>query len=175
MTKTFVISDHHLGHKNILNFKRDDGLPVRNFPDVDAMHEHLIKCHNSVVSSEDKVYFLGDVAINKNSLHLLDLFNGRKTLIAGNHDIFNTKEYLKYFDNVRAYRVLNTPTDERIILSHIPINIESRGRFALNVHGHLHTNYLADPFYFNVSVERVNFTPVEVTDIFKIYNLDKPI
>lgn len=173
MTKTFVISDHHLGHKNILNFKRSDGVtPVRDFSSVDEMHECMITRHNSVVGPEDKVYFLGDAAITKTALPLLDQFNGRKTLIAGNHDIFNTKEYLRYFDNVRGCRVLTSKTKKNIILSHIPISIENRGRFALNVHGHLHTNLMSDPFFFNVCVENIDYIPFDVDNIFKLVDRD---
>ena len=165
--KTFVISDTHFGHAAILNFKRDDGItPVRNFSSVEAMDDFMVRQWNSVVSPEDKVYHLGDVSMKKGHLDTLTRLNGNKTLIAGNHDIFDTKLYLKYFSNVRGYRVLNTTKNKRIILSHIPICSESKGRFSLNVHGHLHQNKLIDPWYYNVSVEQINYTPLNIQTIF---------
>lgn len=168
MTKTFVISDTHFGHAKILTFKMEDGSPVREFASVEEMDDVMVERWNAVVGENDKVYHLGDVAIGKKDLKTLARLNGRKTLISGNHDCHNTKEYLKYFDNVRGYRVLNTQGGNRIILSHIPIDFEQRGRFSLNVHGHLHRNVKANPFYYNVSVEQINYTPLDVDIIFQM-------
>lgn len=162
MYKTFVCSDHHFGHNNILRFLKDDGSPLRPFKDYEEMEHTMIKNHNTVVSPEDKVYLLGDFAMKDKFIKVAEQLNGRKTLIMGNHDIFNTDKYTPYFDNVRAYRVLNKKDGGRIILSHIPIHSSCLGRFSLNIHGHLHANLLEDPRYVNVSMEQINYTPVDV-------------
>jgi calcineurin-like phosphoesterase family protein len=65
-----------------------------------------------------------------------------------------------------------------MILSHIPVHPDSKGRFAANIHGHLHSNRVRkprgvdaktgtilysndiDPWYFNVSVEQIRFKPI---------------
>ena len=38
------------------------------------------------VRPTDKVYHLGDVAINRNGLKALERLNGKKVLIKGNHE-----------------------------------------------------------------------------------------
>jgi len=150
----------HLGHANILNFKRDDGTRLRSFNSVEEMDEHIIGNWNRVVNSKDRVYMLGDVVINRRSMDTLNRLNGRKVLIKGNHDIFPAKEYLAYVDDVRGYHVL-----DGMLLSHIPVHPDSIGRFGCNIHGHLHyrevlINNKVDPRYFNVSVERINYKPI---------------
>lgn len=182
----FFISDHHLGHEAILTFKNKDGSPVRSFNNVDEMHNFIIEEHNKVVSKHDKVYFLGDVAIKKEALPLLNKMNGKKRLILGNHDIFNDRkqlklnnqivyinEYYQYFEEVLAYKVF----PDNFICSHIPLNKKSiTERFCFNVHGHLHNNVvinnegLEDPSYFNVSCERLNFKPIEFSELNSILN-----
>lgn len=165
---TFLISDLHLGHDNSRKFLRFDGKPLRNFDSLTAMHDYMIYANNSVVKPSDRLYILGDVAINKNSLSLLKEFNGHKVLIKGNHDIFKLKDYLPYFDDIRGSHKL-----ENYILTHIPIHAQSVPRWADgNIHGHLHYNWvgtyfatsdprdLADTRYFNVSCELLNYTPI---------------
>jgi len=62
---------------------------------------------------------------------------------------------MPYFYDIRAYHVL-----DRFIMSHIPIHEESKARFLGNIHGHMHGNKLADPWYLNVSVEQIDYTPI---------------
>lgn len=171
MPTVWFIGDTHFGHSStVLKYKRPDGTPLRDFPCVDAMNEHMITCWNSVVKPKDRVYHLGDVVINRKCLQLLDRLNGRKVLIKGNHDIFELDDYAAYFDDIRAYRVF---VEHRIIASHIPIHPQSLERWNANVHGHLHANNIMlngltntpDPRYINVSVEQINYTPVSYDSI----------
>lgn len=155
-TCTFVISDTHFGHANILTF--EGGRP--EFSCVEEMDEHMVERWNSVVRPGDKVYHVGDVAIKKKALKIMGRLNGRKTLIAGNHDIFNTKEYLPYFDNMRGSRVIDNH-----IITHIPLHERSQGRFVANVHGHTHRFSLDSSWYFNVSAEVVGYTPVSWDEV----------
>lgn len=171
MQNIFFISDTHFGHSNCLNFKRKDGSPLREFKDVNEMHEIMITRWNSVVKPQDKVYHLGDVAMNKQALiNVLPKLNGKKILIMGNHDIYGSNVYLQYFADVRAYKVFN---EYSIIASHIPIHSESLYRYKLNVHGHLHSDRVminddidtVDNRYLCVSVENFNYTPVSMEEI----------
>jgi len=171
MPNIFFASDHHFGHANILTFKRDDGTHLREFTDVDHMNEHIIQRHNSVVRPNDKVYFLGDVVMSrKNSaLKILERLNGEKILVKGNHDQCDAKAYLEYFKDVRGSHQF-----EGLIMTHIPIHSESLARWGLNVHGHLHHNVVKMPLsqipdkrYFNVSMERINFTPISLEEVKK--------
>lgn len=160
---TWLISDTHFGHANILNFKRDDGTPLRDFSTVEEMDECMIHNWNSVVDHKDRVYHLGDVVINRKFLKVLDRLNGHKVLIKGNHDIFKLDDYAAYFDDIRAYHVL-----DGLFLSHVPVHPDSLGRFGCNIHGHLHyrevvdSNGVADMRYWNVSVERIGYTPISL-------------
>jgi calcineurin-like phosphoesterase family protein len=161
VSNTFLTSDLHLGHKNICVFTNFDGSKVRPWDDVDEMNEAIIANWNSVVKVHDKVYVLGDVVMNKKYLPLMDRLNGSKRLIRGNHDIFPTKEYLKYFTEIYGVRVLSD-----MILSHIPLHNDCiTARFNVNVHGHLHNNDLNSPLHFNVCLERTNFTPISIEDL----------
>lgn len=171
MTETWIASDHHFGHRNIVTFVNSKLEIIRKFDSIEAHDEYIIKKHNEVVKPEDKVYLLGDVAISKKAIRTCGRLNGRKTLILGNHDIFNTDEYTPYFDNVRACRVLNLPHSigsGNVILSHIPIHEKCLGRFRLNVHGHLHANSIDEenPRYMNVSMEALqDYTPINFHQI----------
>jgi calcineurin-like phosphoesterase family protein len=171
--KTWITSDHHFGHKNILNFKLDDGSKLRDFPSYEDMEAFMVDQWNSRIAPDDKVYHLGDFSMTKKHIEVASRLNGRKTLILGNHDIFDTKEYLPFFKNVRAYRVLKNKEGRNVILSHIPIHPSSRGRFALNIHGHTHAGNVTkgkwwfkktDPFYFNACVEKHNYLPIDFND-----------
>lgn len=170
MTATFLVSDTHFGHANICRFTRDDGSKLRPWENPEEMDEEMVTRWNSVVNKKDRVYHLGDVVINRKCLSILHRLNGRKVLIKGNHDIFDLKDYLPFFDDIRGYHVLNG-----LILSHIPIHPESLARFGANVHGHLHYrrvmkkdtfgNELIDPMYYNVSVECIDYTPISIEEL----------
>lgn len=163
MANIFIISDTHFGHANILNFLREDGSPLRRFDSVQEMDEHMVERWNSVVRPCDKVYHLGDVAMKKSCIETVARCNGHKRLVRGNHDIFPTKEYLKYFDEIYGIRVL-----DGMIFTHIPIHPESLGRFKANVHGHIHAKPSFGPKYINVSVEALDdYTPVSLEDLKK--------
>lgn len=163
MTKTWVTADTHFGHAGVCKFEREDGSPLRPWNNPDEMDDALVENWNSVVKDRDRVYLLGDVVINRRCLPTLSRLNGRIVLIKGNHDIFRLKDYLPYFDDIRAYVVGHTKEKKhKYILSHIPIHEESLGRFGINIHGHLHYREVEDPRYVCVSVERTNFTPIEL-------------
>jgi len=86
---TFIISDTHFSHENILTFNREDGQKVRpGFSSFEEMDEYIVNKWNSVVKPQDKVYHLGDVVMKKRYIDVVKRLNGRKRLIMGNHDIF---------------------------------------------------------------------------------------
>ena len=171
MANIFFASDHHFHNQNILTFKDSEGVPLRNFESAEHMNEHMITMHNSVVRPADKVYFLGDVTMARNAkgLEILARMNGEKVLIKGNHDLCSAQQYLQYFKDIRGSHQF-----DGMILTHIPIHPESLARWGLNVHGHLHSNVvrmqlaqIPDRRYFNVSVERINYTPISLEEIKK--------
>ena len=155
--KTFLISDTHFGHANIIEYCG------RPFANADEMDEALVTNWNSVVSPEDKVYHLGDVTLSKSKLPILERLNGHKTLIRGNHDNSKLKDYALYFGDVLATKEL-----AGFLLSHIPVHDSQKYRFKGNIHGHLHDKVIDDPWYINVSVEHTGYTPVLLDSVITI-------
>lgn len=174
MSNIFLCSDHHLHHTNILTFTCNEGKPMRSFTDIDEHDEHIIAKHNSVVSDNDRVYFLGDLVFSKKYLHLVGRMKGRKILIKGNHDKLDLKDYLPYFDDIRGSHQF-----DGLVLTHIPVHTESLGRWPINVHGHLHSNRVMirgfndkpigiDPRYFSVCMEQLkDYTPISLEELKK--------
>ena len=181
MPSIFLVSDTHFGHFGVCKFTRNDGVTkLRPWDNPEEMDEEMVKRWNETVRPNDKVYHLGDVVINRKALKTLHRLNGDKVLIRGNHDIFRDDEYREYFRELRAYHVMNG-----MILSHIPIHIESLGRFGTNIHGHLHANRVKkicgvnvktntiihseeiDPRYHCVCVEQTDFRPILFEDVIK--------
>lgn len=169
----FFISDTHFGHKNILSFRGKDTDYLRNFPSVEEMNNHMYDKWNSVVKPNDKVYHLGDLALQVKNLDLLKGLNGNKILYRGNHDKMQLSEYAKYFKDVRA---VDYKGEFNFILSHIPLHPMHFKKGFINVHGHLHDREVMihnqeyeqteiDNRYFNVSVERLNYTPIELGEL----------
>jgi calcineurin-like phosphoesterase family protein len=171
MSKTWLVSDTHFGHKGVCEFLRsDDKTKLRPWDNPDEMDEAMIKMWNDVVAPEDRVWHLGDVVINRKALKTI---NGRKKLIMGNHDIFRASEYLEYFEDVKSFHKLDGYT-----LTHIPLHPDSVGRWAKgNIHGHLHSNnvmkidqynqLVRDERYICVCVEQIGFKPIDFDDIVK--------
>ena len=159
MPAVFLTADPHFGHEGVCRFTRNDGVTkLRPWDNAAEMNEALVMRWNVTVRPNDKVYVLGDVAMNKNAFHaVMPRLNGDKVLIKGNHDILKFDEYVPrrkegkteqfdfdieyenkknvYFRDIRAYHVMNG-----VILSHIPIHKDSLARFGCNIHGHLHAN-----------------------------------
>lgn len=140
--KTYVTSDLHFGHKNIMSF-----CPVtraRYNGDVEYMNEAMVKEWNEIVQPEDTVYILGDVAFMPASkaAEMIKRLNGTKILIQGNHDHKALKDpmYAKSFKEIHKYLEVNYDGN-KICMFHYPIaewNQMHRG--ALHFHGHLHGN-----------------------------------
>jgi calcineurin-like phosphoesterase family protein len=180
---TFVISDTHFSHANILTFIADNGEKVRpGFGSFEEMDEHIVNKWNSVVKPQDKVYHLGDVVMKKRYIDIIARLNGRKRLIMGNHDIFGFKFYADYFDEVYAMRIL---PKEGVMMTHIPLHLNCVKRGFINVHGHIHERIIGSdtrmvlghisqqhPYYYNVCCEHHGYTPVSMDVISdKIKNL----
>lgn len=164
MHKSFFISDPHFGDVNILNFKDDQENLVRSgFSCIEDHDTLIIDNINEVIRPQDKLFILGDVVMNRKNMSILNRINTKKrVLLKGNHDIFKLKDYLPYFRDIRAYKVL---PKYGIVCSHIPIHPNEFNRWKLNVHGHMHHKTLDDKRYLNVCVEQTNYKPIELEDI----------
>jgi calcineurin-like phosphoesterase family protein len=169
MHKQYFIADPHWRHHNIIKFTNNENKLVRPFQSVEEMDELIIKNINEIVRVCDKLYILGDIVMNRKCLNILNKINTKKLiLIRGNHDIFKLKDYLPYFKDIRAYKVM---PKHGIIFSHIPIHPNQlEGRFTLNVHGHMHHNKLDDPRYMNICPEIIGYMPISLEEILERKN-----
>jgi calcineurin-like phosphoesterase family protein len=176
MGNRFVISDTHFGHTNSWEkFKLPNGDPLRPFTSTEEMDEAMVERWNAKVGPNDTVYHLGDVVINRKSLHHVKRLNGKKRLVRGNHDIFKDQDYRDVgFDSLYGVRVFV----DQFILSHIPLHPDCvSGRFRVNVHGHLHSNrvmkqqingigpLVIDPRYISACVELNDYTPISFDEM----------
>lgn len=178
MSDIWVISDTHFGHKNILNFtdSKTGNLIRPGFKDVKEMDDHMVDRWNSVVKQGDKVYHLGDVTMGDKDefKKLWPKLHGRKTLIVGNHDDIPFLAKGGFFSKVHMWRML---PEFGLLLSHVPLHESSLLRGVpgkkypeeavslLNVHGHIHQNASPEGPYRNMSVEVINYTPVNIEEI----------
>jgi calcineurin-like phosphoesterase family protein len=160
MANIFLTADTHFGHEGMCKFLREDGKKLRPWGTAEEMDEVMVERWNKVVRPNDKVYHLGDVVIARKHLTTLGRLNGDKVLIKGNHDIFKLTDYLKYFRDIRAYHIL-----DHMLLSHIPVHPDSKGRFTANVHGHTHANKIPDAWYQCVCVEHTDYQPIPLEEI----------
>jgi calcineurin-like phosphoesterase family protein len=163
MANIFVFSDSHFGQYSICEFLDVNGERMRPWFSADEMDEALIANWNAVVRPQDKVYHLGDVSMKRSKIELCGRLNGHKRLVRGNHDIFPTKYYLPYFDDIYGTRVF-----EDMILSHFPIVLDSIKPKWTCVHGHVHRNVKPGhlgPKYLNVSCEVTDFRPLAIEEV----------
>lgn len=185
----FFTSDTHFGHQNIIRFCD------RPFSSVEEMNEALVENWNNVVSEDDEIFHLGDVALGKwvEWDGILTRLNGHKTLVVGNHErIFKGEteknrrrfadEYVKWFDeitdNVEDFELSDgTP----VSLSHFPYEADhiENGRFMEHrlpdrgrtlIHGHTHLNQIVSrsqkgTLQIHVGVDAFDFTPVSEDQI----------
>lgn len=139
--KTYIGSDFHWGHANILKFCPESRA---RFPDVESMTEMMITEWNGIVSPEDTVYMLGDIAFcnAEDATKIVRQLNGYKILVEGNHDVklLKYKPFRDCFLQIHKYLEIKHE-DTHIVLMHYPIaefNRQHRG--SIHFHGHLHGN-----------------------------------
>lgn len=170
MSNVFFISDTHWGHKSIISWERN----ARPFKTIEEHDETLIDNWNSTVGPNDVVWHLGDVVWSRSMLPHLARLNGRKFLVLGNHDnSYPTARWLEHFNRVAAAEEFDGG-----VLTHIPIHPYQQYRYNKNIHGHLHSALVEkegdfgsgfkpvpDPFYWNVSCEQVNYTPIAYEEL----------
>ena len=172
MNSIWFTSDHHFGHKKIMEYQPKE----RPILCLAEMHHELISRWNEVVKPQDIVYHMGDFCFGRENIKIACLLNGRKNLILGNHDRYPMDEYLPYFN-----RVMGAHYWKMCVLTHIPVHPENLGsRAFINVHGHLHSKRVQqdvsfgctedDDRYMNVSVEQNNLYPFHADQILERLN-----
>jgi calcineurin-like phosphoesterase family protein len=124
------------------------------------MNETIVSRWNELVRPRDHGYLIGDVAMKKSHLSILDRLNGHLRLVGGNHDIFTVADYRKYFNKIYGVRVFDD-----LLITHVPVHPTCLGkRFIVNVHGHIHARRLPGP-YIGISVEQTDYRPLSLEDL----------
>ena len=152
MTDWFT-SDQHYGHYNIVKFCN------RPFKTTQEMNEKLIENHNRVVGKNDRVFFGGDVAFKirpSDVANILKQLNGKKYIIAGNHDkailkrdsngnIIIRPEIESYVEWIKDYHELTIQDssikhgNKLIVLTHYAMRVWNKSHWgAWNLYGHSH-------------------------------------
>ncbi|GGF80424.1 metallophosphatase [Paenibacillus albidus] len=159
MSNVFFTSDHHFGHKLIIDFES------RPFTDVEQMNESMIESWNAVVGKADKVFHLGDFSfLGKEATQtIVSRLNGYKTLILGNHDRGRSRSWWldAGFDEVSEHPLIYK---DFFFLSHEPMYMNKHMPY-VNVHGHIHGQKYEGKNYFNICVEHWNYTPLTFEQI----------
>lgn len=167
MAEIWLISDTHFNHSNIIDYCD------RPFKSAEEMNWYMVEKWNSVVKPQDKVYHLGDVYMGggfsrEYTTNLISNLNGYKRLILGNHDNGKDQILQRYFDKVEVWRMF---PEMGLLLTHVPVHesaLHKTGRkgqpdFTLtNVHGHIHNRPSPKGPYKCVSVEQIDYTPVNI-------------
>lgn len=153
---TFYTADTHFGHAGCLSQKFCN----RPFKTVAEMNVMLVKRWNKLVQPGDTVYHLGDFATEDMPRSIVkgwfDRLNGRKILVAGNHDREATLS-LPWHAVHRMTVDVETARGNVFRLCHYPVASKVSG---VVLHGHLHTlNRGSMMPTFDVGVDGNNFYP----------------
>jgi len=137
--KTYITSDLHFGHANIQKFCPETR---SRFADVEHMNEQMIKEWNEIVTPEDTVYILGDVAFlpAPKAIAIMQRLNGAKILVEGNHDrkLLNDPVFRACFKEVHKYLDI-VYNGTRVCMFHFPIwEWDQMHRGAVHFYGHVH-------------------------------------
>lgn len=140
---TWFTSDLHIGHAKVAEYRANEAVVCRPFPDPD--HAHVINWHDRtlarhwdwLVKPEDTIWVLGDIsaggrAAQLNALEWIKQRPGTKHLIAGNHDGCHPmhrdshkwqRVYLEAFESVQMAAKRRFRKDQghtTALLSHFP-------------------------------------------------------
>ena len=132
----------------------------RPFRTLEEMNHELINRWNNKIRKDDTVIHLGDFAFGSKEeiKELRNKLNGNIILIRGSHD--------KKITGSLGFLIVNGSIElENFILSHYPLKKEGIPKGLINIHGHMHAKESSTGI--NVSVEKVNYEPIELEGLKK--------
>jgi calcineurin-like phosphoesterase family protein len=144
---TFITSDHHFKHTNIMKYCH------RDFPDIATHDDVLINEWNSVVGEHDNVFHLGDFTLRESIADLIYRLNGNISILSTSwhHDHnwlkhSSTKQLVEFgkIDLMESIVVieskkLHPELDVPIVMCHYPFEVWDRKHYgAIHFHGHSH-------------------------------------
>lgn len=157
----FFTSDTHFFDAHLL--RGTAFAPARgDFVLIEQMHATMIQNWNAVVTPNDTVYHLGDIAVlfgktsHEQIYNVLKQLNGQIVFVKGNHD---TRDLFKYlarqdatkfsFEDVGVYFKL---AHRQFYLTHYPLMLGVTPN-AVNLHGHIHHASVSAKESLNVGVD----------------------
>lgn len=173
MSQVRFIGCLHLGHESVAKY--------RGWENAEQQDDYLIQEWNKVVKKKDVTYILGDVTMEKPDHYFkLDLLNGRKIVVLGNHDKRqNVIELLNYVESVAG-----AIDYKGFLLTHVPIHPNEVNFYRGNIHAHIHhKNKLEEVImndsyldkdskpsptlkkYYNVDAHLIGYRPVGIDDL----------
>ena len=167
----FFTSDMHFSHTNVIKYAK------RPFKNADEMNEEMIKRWNAVVTKQDIVYIIGDVAFERDHnklVWLLSRLNGEKHLIEGNHDDkmhASVKKCFQSISSLREIRVADADNEfgwQYITLCHYAMRVWNKSHYgSWMLYGHSHGTLFDDPesLSCDVGVDCWDFKPVSYAEI----------
>lgn len=156
----YYTADSHFGHSNIIKFCN------RPFAGTDEMDETLIKNWNEVVSEDDDVYHLGDIAFrNAKAIdQYLSRLNGRKHLIWGNHDSRQVKNNRAWASSQPYLEIKDKGRD--VVLFHYPMRSWNKSfHGSYHLFGHVHGNMESYGRSTDAGVDCWGYKPVTLDEL----------
>jgi calcineurin-like phosphoesterase family protein len=161
---TWLISDTHLGHKNIVKYCNR---PMNH-------NELMLKAWRGMIQPEDTVLHLGDLAVwygEDEEYWLREAMGlpGKKFMLRGNHDKLKDARYAELgFPIIPEF--VQEIKGQRVLFSHYP-DEDRTSKWDINVHGHIHNNLLEPRLassgrrYKNISVELTDYKPIKAKEL----------
>lgn len=161
----YATSDTHCFHDRIIE------LMGRPFTSMEQMNNTIVANWNAVVTPQDEVWHLGDVAYNSERLwSLFDRLNGKKHLVIGNHDEANKQITRLPWQSIQHYAVVGY-RGLRFVLSHFPMETWWRAeRGYIHLHGHCHGSrgLSVVPHRFDMGSDCWGYAPVSFDTLAKL-------
>jgi len=146
----FYTADEHYGHSNVIKPDYSN----RPFDNIDEMNHALIVNHNSIVTSKDTTYHIGDFTLRARSFaeHIISQLNGNHIFVLGSHDYWLKKKshYIMEHKFQNAY----------IIMCHYKMTVWPRSHYnSWLLYGHSHGKLLPTGKQLDVGVDNNNYFP----------------
>jgi len=176
--KLWFTADTHFHHEKIINYCN------RPFANVNEMNTSLIENWNSCVGIDDDIIIGGDF-IHTGNLELirstLDLLNGNKWLVMGNHCYQNKfeRETIRIMFNHQIHDAMDFKVEDdemedgftKFHVNHFPCEYWTRG--AIHLHGHVHSGpkttstekLKPTPMRYDIGVDNNDYKPISYNDV----------
>lgn len=155
MSKALLVGDTHFGHNNICKYRTQ-------FSTAEEHHNVILDNILSVAGKRDTLWLMGDIAFDEKGFeYFIKICEhvGNVKVIMGNHDMNDAIAWAFY-----ATSVYGITKHKKCWMSHAPIHSDEL-RGSVNIHGHTHFKSIDDPRYYCVSMEQIDYKPINLQTI----------